>query len=82
MRNKLIGDAKILIQGILQESGYFPDQESPASLEDKESIGYMDLEVSGDKKSVVGDDDTELYKGDTVGPSKRKMWMGLSKWVM
>ena len=67
MRNKLIGDTKIRIKKMLRESGHIPDQESRAPLEDKEAMGYMDLEVSGDEESVVEDDDTEPDEGDTVG---------------
>ena len=52
---------------MLQESGNILDQESRAPLEDKEAIGYMDLEVSGDEKSNVEEDDTEPDEGDTVG---------------
>ena len=52
---------------MLRESGHFPDQESRAPLKDKEAIGYMELEVSGDQESVVEDDDTEPDEGDTVG---------------
>ena len=52
---------------MLQESGHILDQESRAPLEDKEAIGYMDLEVSVDEKSNVEGDDTEPDEGDTVG---------------
>ena len=67
MRKKLVDDTKLRIKKILPASGHIPDQESRAPLEDKEAIGYIDLEVSGDKESEVEDDDTEPDEGDTVG---------------
>ena len=51
---------------MLPESGHLPDQESHAPLEDKEGMGYMDLEVSWDEESLVEDDETEPDEGDTV----------------
>ena len=66
MRNKLVDDTKLRIKKMLRESRHIPDQESRAPLEDKEAIGYMDLEVSGDEESEVEDDDTEPDEGDTV----------------
>ena len=45
MRNKLIGNTKIDIKKMLWESRHIPDQESRAPPENKEVIGYMDLEV-------------------------------------
>ena len=51
MRNKLIGDTKICIKKMLRESGHIPDQESRATLEDKEAMGYMDLEVQETRKA-------------------------------
>ena len=67
MQKKLVGDTKIRIKKMLRESEQIPDQESRAPLEDREAIGYMDLEVSGDEESEVEDDDTEPEEGDTVG---------------
>ena len=67
MRKKLVDDTKLGIKKMLQESGHILDQESRAPLEDKEAIGYMDLEVSGDEESEVEDDDTEPDEGDRVG---------------
>ena len=67
MRKKLVDDTKLRIKKMLRESGHIPDQESRAPLEDKEAIGYMDLELSGDEESEVEDDDTEPDEGDTVG---------------
>ena len=67
MPKKLVDDTKLGIKKMLRESGHIPDQESPAPLENKEAIGYMDLEVSGDEESEVEDDDTEPGEGDTVG---------------
>ena len=52
---------------MLPESGHIPYQGSRVPLMDKEAMGYMDLEVSGDKESVVEDDNTEPDEGDTVG---------------
>ena len=52
---------------MLRESGHIPNQESRVPLEDKEAIGYMDLEVSGDEESEVEDDDAEPDEGNTVG---------------
>ena len=63
----LVDDTKLCIKKMLQESGHIPDQESRAPLEDKEAIGYMDWEVSGDEESEVEDNDTEPDEGDTVG---------------
>ena len=67
MRKKLVDDTKLCTKKRLQESGHIPDKESRAPLEDKEAIGYIDLEVSGDEESEVEDDDTEPDEGDTVG---------------
>ena len=61
---------------MLRESGHIPDQESCAPLEDKEAIGYMDLEVSGNKESKVEDDDTEPDEGDTVGALEEENIVG------
>ena len=55
---------------MLRESGHILDQESRAPLENKEAIGYVDLEVSGDEKSEVEANDTEPDEGDTVGALK------------
>ena len=52
---------------MLRESGHISDQESRARLEDKATMGYMDLEVSGDQESVAEDNNTERDEGDTVG---------------
>ena len=52
---------------MLRESGHIPDQESRPPLEDKEAIGYMEWEVSGDEESEVEDDDTEPEEEDAVG---------------
>ena len=51
---------------MLRESGHITDQESRAPMEGKEAIGYMDLEVLGDKEREVEDNDTEPDEGDTV----------------
>ena len=73
VRKKLVDDTKLCIKKMLQKSGHIPDQESRALLEDKEAIGYLDLEVSGDEEREVEDDDTEPDEGDTLGLSKRGM---------
>ena len=67
VKKKLVDDTKICIKKMLRESGHILDQESRAPLEDKEAIGYMDLEVSGDEESEVEDDDTEPDEEDAVG---------------
>ena len=67
MRKILCDDTKLRIKKMLWESRHIPDHESRVPLEDKETIGYMDLEVSGDEESEVEDDDTEPDEGDTVG---------------
>ena len=67
MQKKLVDDTKLRIKKMLRESGHIPDQEPRTPLEEKEAIGYMDLEVSGDEESEVEDDDTEPDEGDTVG---------------
>ena len=67
MKKKLVDNTKICIKKMLRESGHIPDQESRAPLEDKEAIGYMDLEFSGDEESEVEDDDTEPDEEDAVG---------------
>jgi len=53
---------------MLQESGYIEKQESRTQLEDKEAVGYMDLEISGDEESEVKkDDNTDPEAGEAVG---------------
>ena len=64
---------------MLRESGHIRDQESRAPLEDKEAIGYMDLEVSGDEEWEVEDNDTEPDEGDTVGALKEGNVVGALK---
>ena len=70
MEKKLVDDTKIRIKKILQESGHIPDWESCAPLEDKQAIGYMDLEVSGDKESEVEDNDKEPEEDDDTEPDE------------
>ena len=64
---------------MLRESGHILDQESRAPLEDKEAIGYMDLEVSGDEEREVEDNNTEPDEGDTVGALKEGNVVGALK---
>jgi len=52
---------------MLQKSGYIEDQESSAPLEDREAIGYLNLEVSEDEESEVEDNDTEPEDEDPAG---------------
>ena len=68
MRKILCDDTKLHNKKMLWESRHIPDQESRATLEDKEAIRYTDLEVSGDEESEVEGDHTEPDEGDTVGP--------------
>ena len=66
MRKKLVDDTKLGIKKMLQGSGQIPDQESRTPMEDKEAIGYMDLEVSRDEEREVEDNDPEPEEGDTI----------------
>ena len=77
MRKKLVDDTKLHIKKMLQESGHIPDQESCAPLEDKEAIQYMDLEISGDEKSEVEDDDREPDEADPVVVFKEENVVGV-----
>ena len=44
---------------MLRESEHIPEQESRATWEDEDAIGYMHLEGSGDEESKVEDNYTE-----------------------
>ena len=77
MRKTLVNDTKLRIKKMLQESRHIPDQEFCAPLEDKEAIGYMDLEISGDEESEVEYDDTEPDKGDIVGALEEENVVGV-----
>ena len=77
MQKKLVDDTKLGIKKMLRESRHIPDQESGAPLEDKEAIGYMELEVLGNEESEVKDDNTEPDEGDTVGALEEENVVGL-----
>ena len=66
MRTKLIDNMKKRIKRMLWDSRCVQDQESRAALEDKETAGYLDLEVSGDKESHVEDMNSDPEAGEAV----------------
>ena len=66
MQKNLVDDTKLRIKKMLPESEHILDKESRAPLEDKEAIGYINLEVSGNEEIKKEGDDTEPDEGDTV----------------
>ncbi|KAG0124271.1 hypothetical protein HOY82DRAFT_618026 [Tuber indicum] len=66
VRQKLVDDTKKRIKKMLWQGLFIHDQESGAPLEVKDAVAYMELEISGDEKSEVEDDNSDPEGRDDV----------------
>ncbi|KAG0643954.1 hypothetical protein HOY80DRAFT_1084255 [Tuber brumale] len=66
VQKKLVEDTKKRIKRLLRDNGFVQEHESRAALEDRDAAEYLGVQVSGDEKSEVEDNNLDLEAEDVI----------------